>query len=234
MVCIIDDREDVWNFAPNLVHVKPYNFFKNTGDINDPSGFKARQLNTLEEKIIPATDAQAKNESAEGKVGEEDSESKIIADKDGEEGEAQEDIQITEDDSSQDTSEGAAAKKPESSYEKVQDDESLKDDLFEVDDTDDYLVYLEDILTTIHTAYYDLYKQMKERGEEGAPDLKTVIPYVKRKVLQGTTLVFSGVVPTNVPLRKSRAYMVARSLGANVDEKLSAEPGHETVSSSIQ
>ena len=28
MVCIIDDREDVWSFAPNLVHVKPYIFFK--------------------------------------------------------------------------------------------------------------------------------------------------------------------------------------------------------------
>ena len=38
MVCIIDDREDVWNFAPNLVHVKPYNFFKSTGDINAPPG----------------------------------------------------------------------------------------------------------------------------------------------------------------------------------------------------
>ena len=38
MVCIIDDREDVWNFAPNLVHVKPYIFFKNAGDINAPPG----------------------------------------------------------------------------------------------------------------------------------------------------------------------------------------------------
>ena len=38
MVCIIDDREDVWNYAPNLVHVKPYIFFKNTGDINAPPG----------------------------------------------------------------------------------------------------------------------------------------------------------------------------------------------------
>ncbi len=36
MVCIIDDREDVWNFAPNLVTVKPYRYFTNTGDINDP------------------------------------------------------------------------------------------------------------------------------------------------------------------------------------------------------
>ena len=36
MVCIIDDREDVWDFAPNLITVKPYRFFKGTGDINDP------------------------------------------------------------------------------------------------------------------------------------------------------------------------------------------------------
>ena len=38
-MCIIDDREDVWNFAPNVVPVKPYQFFSNTGDINSP--FKA-------------------------------------------------------------------------------------------------------------------------------------------------------------------------------------------------
>ena len=42
-VCIIDDREDVWNFAPNLVHVKPYHFFKNTGDINAPPGLSKRE-----------------------------------------------------------------------------------------------------------------------------------------------------------------------------------------------
>ncbi|KAL5021559.1 hypothetical protein ScPMuIL_000714 [Solemya velum] len=38
MVCIIDDREDVWNFAPNLIHVKPYRFFQGTADINAPPG----------------------------------------------------------------------------------------------------------------------------------------------------------------------------------------------------
>ena len=35
MVCIIDDREDVWSSARNLVHVKPYVWFKDVGDIND-------------------------------------------------------------------------------------------------------------------------------------------------------------------------------------------------------
>jgi RNA polymerase II subunit A-like phosphatase len=38
MVCIIDDREDVWSNASNLIHVKPYHFFQHTGDINAPPG----------------------------------------------------------------------------------------------------------------------------------------------------------------------------------------------------
>lgn len=43
MVCIIDDREDVWNYAPNLIHVKPYHFFQHTGDINAPPGLAKRE-----------------------------------------------------------------------------------------------------------------------------------------------------------------------------------------------
>lgn len=43
MVCIIDDREDVWNFAPNLIMVKPYKYFSGTDDVNDP--FKANKDN---------------------------------------------------------------------------------------------------------------------------------------------------------------------------------------------
>jgi RNA polymerase II subunit A-like phosphatase len=40
MVCIIDDREDVWKFSPSLVHVKPYLFFDGTADINAPHGLE--------------------------------------------------------------------------------------------------------------------------------------------------------------------------------------------------
>lgn len=43
MVCIIDDREDVWNFANNLIHVKPYHFFQHTGDINAPPGLSKKE-----------------------------------------------------------------------------------------------------------------------------------------------------------------------------------------------
>lgn len=38
MVCIIDDREDVWKFAPNLITVKKYVYFQGIGDINAPPG----------------------------------------------------------------------------------------------------------------------------------------------------------------------------------------------------
>lgn len=44
MVCIIDDREDVWKFAPNLITVKKYVYFKGTGDINAPPGSREAQV----------------------------------------------------------------------------------------------------------------------------------------------------------------------------------------------
>ena len=59
MVCIIDDREDVWNYAPNLVHVKPYIFFKNTGDINAPPGSAKVPM--------PPADAASKTVKMKGK-----------------------------------------------------------------------------------------------------------------------------------------------------------------------
>jgi RNA polymerase II subunit A-like phosphatase len=97
-----------------------------------------------------------------------------------------------------------------------------EDDLVEVEDGDDYLMYLEEILKTVHKAFYDLYDELN--GE--VPDLKSVIPYVRRKLLAGTSLVFSGLVPTHTPLEKSRAYLVARSMGAQVTQDFTPETTH--------
>ncbi|NXO97442.1 CTDP1 phosphatase, partial [Certhia brachydactyla] len=44
MVCIIDDREDVWKFAPNLITVKKYVYFQGIGDINAPPGSREMQI----------------------------------------------------------------------------------------------------------------------------------------------------------------------------------------------
>lgn len=52
MVCIMDDREDVWSYAPNLIHVKPYHFFRHTGDINAPPGLGK----TEQDDVLPGPD----------------------------------------------------------------------------------------------------------------------------------------------------------------------------------
>ena len=96
----------------------------------------------------------------------------------------------------------------------------------EIDDPDDYLLYLEDILKTVHKAYYDLYDQSKSDTAVPAPDLKTVIPYVKRKVLAGVVLVFSGVIPTQVSVERSKPFLLARSLGAVVKSSVDQDTTH--------
>ena len=42
-MCIMDDRSDVWHFAPNVVQVLPYHFFQHTGDINAPPGLQKKE-----------------------------------------------------------------------------------------------------------------------------------------------------------------------------------------------
>lgn len=71
--------------------------------------------------------------------------------------------------------------------------------------------------------FYDLYDKM---GRKQIPDLKVVIPEVKGKVLEGTSLVFSGLVPTHQRLETSRAYLVARSLGAEITQDFTDNTTH--------
>ncbi len=63
MVCIIDDREDVWNYAHNLICVKPYVFFKNTGDINDPTQQQQQQPTKSVASAATSTSVASKSSS---------------------------------------------------------------------------------------------------------------------------------------------------------------------------
>lgn len=302
MVCIIDDREDVWNFAPNLVHVKPYHFFKHTGDINAPPGLSKQENDEKEgidfDKIDPkkklikkedikasltmdedtsseeeptsdkkpecekpdpierresidmpmfdagktngekASDKAVDKDAVADKADEEPTEV-ITEDDDTKEASAaiSDDLEMTDSDDDKDKDDDKTAeesmeeeskdKKESSAKPKASEAENDDDDLVEIEDTDDYLLYLEDILRTIHRAYYDLDDQYKASAKPtNVPDLKTVVPYVKRKVLQGVNIVFSGVVPTQIPLERSRPYLVARSLGATVSDRVDITTTH--------
>ncbi|KAL3288634.1 hypothetical protein HHI36_003067 [Cryptolaemus montrouzieri] len=116
------------------------------------------------------------------------------------------------------------AEKEENDVQNKENDLQNKEaDLIEVEDPDSYLLYLECILKQIHKAFYEKYDTL-ESGE--VPDLKQVIPAVKSEILRGAKLCFSGLVPTHLKLEQSKAYLIARSLGAEVTQDLEENTTH--------
>jgi RNA polymerase II subunit A-like phosphatase len=182
LTAIIDDREDVWQYADNLVHVKPYRFFKHTGDINAPPQADKTDDNT--EHQFQFAHPKPVDSSDEGRAPE--APKKQLA-----EG------------AFPDVSAGQEA----------------------VEDTDDYLIYLEDILTRVHTKFYEFYDEPRDSA---TLDLKTIIPYVKKKVLPGVRLVFSGVFPMNVRADTTQIYKMAQAFGAVVQTEIVSREQDET------
>ena len=298
----------MWNFAPNLVHVKPYRFFQGTADINAPPSLtkkehdneplthkevdsnkvKISQENSVEsgvaaetsstdEKIVEGAstrlsgdfrthivindspediqeqlsrkDSRSVSDSAEpssicNEAGCDDQNEDLVdLDKTGKNCAVvkTDEINLTNVDqvSSEHSKDSMKAVDLQQSDGKrknselcIIDKDLLKDSGEEVagmkenivetqkeidwDDTDDYLLHLEEILTRIHTAFYDMYEQSQKNGSTELPDLKSIVPYVRKKVLKGAHIVFSGMVPLNMPIEKSRAYIVASALGATI------------------
>ena len=366
MVCIIDDREDVWKMAPNLVHVRPYHFFRGTADINAPP--EARKTDDDDDQLTEGAsvkttshnvrilrvpkrprDISCTAESSQDSVSEVSS--VVNSDKnasdngtsvnngdtavtgqssanngntamtgqssanngdtamtgqssanngdtamtgqssaDGDSNE-QTDVNATPSCSNLAPGEGAgetsasgnsnsdlvmassdsaadhAAELHSDEKEQVTSDEDRDtaasngtgdgservsavaerttqeveeyEELVEWEDLDDYLVYLEDILRRIHTAYYELYDEMQlsDNSMNAAPDLKTIVPYVRRKVLKGARIVFSGVCPLGSDPTTCRIYRVAESLGAVVQSSIvtgdSANSGSEATTTHV-
>ncbi|KAJ8960152.1 hypothetical protein NQ318_003872 [Aromia moschata] len=314
MVCIIDDREDVWSHALNLIHVKPYHFFQHTGDINAPPGLDKHEndnkagvdLTKIKEKVVLNTqdmkdqEIQITNGTREENVkilkaeSEKDDNNRLFLIIKGWflKGEAGLSVKLTrtraprknkkslpttrvvkknltrwrrevtkgdnskrnETPSAKNCDSDASTEKtveaeqdrnaeaqsvepakvnnvakteeatpPKPSKDPAQEAANPEDGLIEIDDPDDYLVYLEEILKRIHVEFYEHYDKMESGG---VPDLKKVIPLVRGNVLRGCRLAFSGLVPTHIKLEQSKAYQVARSLGATVTQDLEDATTH--------
>ncbi|XP_055687148.1 RNA polymerase II subunit A C-terminal domain phosphatase [Lutzomyia longipalpis] len=304
MVCIIDDREDVWNMAANLIQVKPYHFFQHTGDINAPPGLDKHELdgkgvdfNELqnqihrkqEEKTVESpekgdddeskgkkvdhteiseektkedeaeeTSVKGKNqekpqkeEEQEKSDGEDRKEERIeekveekIAEKSEKKSDEKEKEEATKEEESTTDEKEENPKTDESSPSQVKSREGstcpeeikedpqkgnmrktstseTEDNLIEIEDPDDYLLYLENILLKIHRRFYELYEKTGE-----IPDLKVLIPRIRSEVLVGKNIVFSGLVPNRMRLEHSKAFQIARSLGANVTQDLTRDSTH--------
>ncbi|XP_017097515.2 RNA polymerase II subunit A C-terminal domain phosphatase [Drosophila bipectinata] len=295
MVCIIDDREDVWNMASNLIQVKPYHFFQHTGDINAPPGLSKHELDgegvdfkditeKKEEKDKPESGEDEKSDEAEkndktvsstSKDDEGTEESVDVVDTessnepidklngktpadeiisiDDSPSEAQkppsegDDVVIIDESNSDNSKESTKVEAEKATSAEASSTTKLDEDAptsevdaattskdtphirvthdgqkqIEIEDPDDYLLYLEVILRNIHKRFYAIYDETME-----IPDLKIIVPKIRCEVLRSQNLVFSGLVPTQMKLEQSRAYFIAKSLGAEVQANIGKETTH--------
>lgn len=306
MVCIIDDREDVWNMASNLIQVKPYHFFQHTGDINAPPGMAKHELDgegvDIERVVVQETlkregrkhkrrlselsSKSSKSDADSSSRSEDEFKDKLplhepISENSNDSSSKENDETVapiipeiikkeaapvlkpetneepetspkTPDDNKIETSESppditttkldetkkaedkqkkectdeakpgdGKEQKADKKAEKNDKDSSDEDNLIEVDDPDDFLLYLETILKKIHKIFYEQYQ-----AEGKLPDLKLLIPQLRSKVLVGKKIVFSGLVPNQIPLENSKAYQVATGLGAEVFSEIKDDTTH--------
>ncbi|CAK9830840.1 RNA polymerase II subunit A C-terminal domain phosphatase [Anthophora retusa] len=250
LVCIIDDREDVWQGCGNLVQVKPYHFFRHTGDIHAPPGLEKSDVSILPE--LQNTDEFCNDNnpnesekngapelSIEGSATDENSKKEIQKTIENKENECE--SAATSNENTKDDTKNSIDLNPNPSgennkrldetkenltpTESVQDiksgDKSFDENNVIDEDDDDYLLYLEDILRRIHTEFYATMEK-----ETGRKSLRDIIPRVRAQVLKGVHLTFSGLIPTHQKLHQSRAYKVARAFGAEVSQDLTDKTTH--------
>lgn len=91
-------------------------------------------------------------------------------------------------------------------------------------DRDDHLIYLEEVLERIHTEYFARYETYLRKETSEMPDIRRIVPELKSKTLEGTTLMFSGLYPTNYPKERTREYYHAKALGAKIGKNLILNP----------
>lgn len=245
MVCIIDDREDVWNFAPNVIRVKPYNYFRNTGDINAPPNAVSKETKQAE----TTSTSTVQNSTTASNAAVSDNNKILVPEKDCKDPKEIE-KQNGEESVSDSTNQKATTIDANTEEKKTEDvtgkDKKLeeKNDKPEGKDAadvaenpiitywdahhaDDYLLYLEEILVSVHKTYYDMHNKMKKDKQKGIPDLKMVVPYVRSKVLNKTNIVFSSIIPTNCVPEGHYLWTLAESLGAQVTRELELEKSEQ-------
>lgn len=87
-------------------------------------------------------------------------------------------------------------------------------------DKDDHLIYLQEILMRVHNEYYSRYEAYLRGDCSEMPDIRKIVPELKSSSLAGTTIVFSGLYPTNYPMERTRESYHAKALGAKISKSL--------------
>ncbi|KAG2226933.1 hypothetical protein INT45_010212 [Circinella minor] len=261
MVVVLDDRSDVWSFSPNLIKIKPYEFFVGIGDINSPFAPKQipdvpaqppkprNEIGKHTDKGEKITDSKKEGEVKEiredNKKEENDNEDGDDKEEEGEEGDEEngDESKILEE---QEKIQEAMAKEQQQQRPLAQKQNELApgQDRPLLVDNDKELYTMTEILTEVHDRFYkglEIYNKQQTENGTGTPvekpDVKDLIPQMKKKVLNDIHIVFSGLIPQQQTLSDSMYWRLAESFGAvclpdltgNVTHVIAAKAGTDKV-----
>lgn len=245
LVCIIDDREDVWQGCGNLVQVKPYHFFRHTGNINAPPGLEKADVsrlsepaNTNESCTNNSQNTDSKNDASEPlnetkqslddpsvkeTNHEEKEDEKIETEMKETKNEKDENTKVNIEEDAESNVQSSIAKEDDKTDKEVA--SSVKTDKdskqatpkqeSDIIDEDDD-DYLLYLEDILRRIHTEFYATLDQ--ENTRKSLRDIIPRVRSQVLKGLYLTFSGLIPTHQKLHQSRAYKVARAFGAEVTQ----------------
>lgn len=257
MVVIIDDRADVWpRNRPNLIKVVPYDFFKGIGDINSsflpkredllaspPAAPSPTSINNGQPQPKPDTGAATgdnaeKPSALEELVNMSGADNPALTKRQIEQQARELEKQITdrpllhlqeqldkEDEEAEKTTPEAVGDAERPASPPHHRHHLLLDD-------DRELHYLEQHLTALHEEYYREYDRVVANDPSAVPDVGRVLDSLKARVLRGTKLVLSGLVPIGMDVRKSELGLQVTSFGAELRDRVSRDITHLVVSSS--
>ncbi|KAK3086847.1 hypothetical protein FSP39_024385 [Pinctada imbricata] len=171
MVCIIDDREDVWNFSPNLIHVKPYRFFQGTADINAPPGLDKTEHDAepVKHKVVRTL---SRSNSAEDKQSNSDECVKPVINTESEKLDKKADLETRNGEDRQEKSANTNQNEDKSSKSEVSEDSSSNQNNSSINLTEKVLGNTE---IHSHDALHDNAGVCRENGNKSSAEQKTCI-----------------------------------------------------------
>ncbi|KAH8903727.1 hypothetical protein BR93DRAFT_884586 [Coniochaeta sp. PMI_546] len=255
MVVIIDDRADVWpRNRPNLIKVVPYDFFKGIGDIN--SSFLPKREDLLASPAAAATPIPTNNGQSQPKDGtgaatndqaEKPSALEELVNMSGADNPVLTKRQIEQQarelekqikdrpllhlQEQLDKEDEEAEKTPEAASGDERPSSSPHQRHHLLLDDDRELHFLEQHLMALHEEYYREYDRVVAADPSAVPDVGRVLDSLKARVLRGTKLVLSGLVPIGMDVRKSELGLQVASFGAELRDRVSRDITHLVVSS---
>ncbi|KAL1973917.1 hypothetical protein VTN31DRAFT_5477 [Thermomyces dupontii] len=256
MVVIIDDRGDVWRWNHNLIKVSPYDFFVGIGDINSSFLPKKPELTPApgagKGKATAETTPDVNGVAAAARNGETDmSTVEQLVSMGGGDDPSLLQLQATQQEETimhqvedrpllqkQKELDAEEAAESQASETSSVDESRHRHHLLEDHDTE--LYQLEERLEKVHRMFFEEYDRRRAQrpakdGDGGddddvdlevVPDVKTLIPQIKRPVLDGVVIVFSGVLPLGTDVQNADISLWAKSFGAVISTRIGSRVTH--------